>query len=129
MISRHYRLLFLGLLYCLLFRRTHHLRDATYIIDQPGCCVVPKMAKEQFTSAMTMYLRMLLGKKTRVWGFTAQIITTPAENVNPPIPLDVDNGLPGIELWFGKSTSTKIGLLCRLDSCDAMNIGNLRVYK
>ena len=37
-------------------------------------------------------------KNTRIWVFTAQILTTPAANINPPMPLDVDNGLPGIEL-------------------------------
>ena len=44
-------------------------------------------------------------KKTIICFFTAQIITTPAENINPLMPLDVDNGVPGIELWFDKSAS------------------------
>ena len=68
-------------------------------------------------------------KKTRIWVFTAQILTKLAANIDPPISLDVDNGLPGIELWFGKSSSTEIGLLCHLHSCAAMNIGNLRVHQ
>ena len=60
-------------------------------------------------------------KKIRIWVFTAQILTIPAANINPPVTLNVDNGLPRIELWFGKSASTKIGLLCHLDLYAAMN--------
>ena len=55
-------------------------------------------------------------KKSRIWIFTAQILATPAANINPSMPLDVDYGTPGIELWFGKYSSTDIGLLCHLDS-------------
>ena len=64
-------------------------------------------------------------KKIRIWVFTAQILTTSVANINPPMPLDVDNELPGIELWFGISTSPEIGLLYHLDSCAAMNKGNI----
>ena len=67
-------------------------------------------------------------KKSRAWVLTAQIFTTPAANINPPIPLDVDNGLPGIELWFGKYYNSEVGLICHLDSCTAMNTWILRVY-
>ena len=42
-------------------------------------------------------------KKNRAWVFTAQVFTTLAVNINPPIPLDVGNVIPGIELWFGKN--------------------------
>ena len=67
-------------------------------------------------------------KKSRAWVFAADIFTTPAANINPPMPLDVDNGLPGIELWFGKEENSEVGLLCHLDSWAAMNTGNLRVH-
>ena len=45
------------------------------------------------------------------------------------MPLDVDNGIPVIELWFGRNEDSKVGLMCHLDSCATMNIGNLRVYQ
>ena len=35
-------------------------------------------------------------KKGRAWVFTADIFATLAANINPPMPLDVDNRLPGI---------------------------------
>ena len=68
-------------------------------------------------------------KKIRAWVFTAQIFTTPAANINPPMPLGVDNGLPGIDLWFGNDCNSEVGLLCHLDSCADMNTGNLRVHQ
>ena len=66
-------------------------------------------------------------KKGRMWVFSAQILTTPANTMNPHMPLDVDNALPGIELWFSKDLSSEIGLLCHLDTCTAMNTGNLQL--
>ena len=68
-------------------------------------------------------------KKDRLWVFTAQILATPASDSNLPMPLDVDNGLPGVELWFGREAPYEIGLLCHLDSCAAMNTGNLQVHQ
>ena len=68
-------------------------------------------------------------KKSRAWVFTAQIFTTLAANINPLMPLYVDNGLPGIELWFGNDCNSEAVLVCHLDSCAATNNGNLRVYQ
>ena len=68
-------------------------------------------------------------KKGRLWVFTAQILVTPASDSNPPMPLDVDNGLSGVELWFGCEASSEIGLLCHLDSCAVMNTGTLQVHQ
>ena len=36
--------------------------------------------------------------KGRMWVFTAQVLTIPAAEYSPPMPVDVDNGLPGIKL-------------------------------
>ena len=52
-----------------------------------------------------------------MWLFSVYILTTSASNMNPPIPLDVDNTLPGIELWF----PSKNGLLYHLNMCAAIN--------
>ena len=68
-------------------------------------------------------------KKGRAWVFTAQIIVTPTLAINSPMPLDVDNGLPGVELWFGHESVSEVGLLCHLDSCAAINTGNLHVHQ
>ena len=49
-----------------------------------------------------------------------------------PIPLTVDNGLPGIALWFGKPSfppSNSILFLCHIYTCAAMNTGNLKVHQ
>ena len=43
--------------------------------------------------------------------------------------LDIDNDLLGIEIWFGRTEESEVGLMCHLDSCATMNIGNLRVYQ
>ena len=42
------------------------------------------------------------------------------------MPIDVDNGLPGIELWFGREEADEVGMLCHMDTCAAMNTGNRR---
>ena len=61
--------------------------------------------------------------------FIAIILTTLTSRMNPPIPLDVDNGISGVELWFGNGASLEVGLLCHLDSCTAMNIINLQAHQ
>lgn len=43
--------------------------------------------------------------------------------------LDVDNVLPGVELWLGRNASSEVGLLMHLDSCAAMNTGKLSVHQ
>ena len=45
------------------------------------------------------------------------------------MPLDVDNGLPGIELWFGSSPANEISFICHVDKCVAMNTGKFTVHK
>ena len=43
--------------------------------------------------------------------------------------LDVDNGLPGIKLWFGNNEANNLVFICHLDTCVAMNTGNLAVHQ
>ena len=45
------------------------------------------------------------------------------------MPLDVDNGLPGVELWLGTKEDDEICVICYLDSCAAMDTGNIRVHQ
>ena len=63
-------------------------------------------------------------KKPRIWVFTADILISDTKAITPPMPLDVDNGLPGIELWFGTSPDNECGFICHMDTCVAMNTGN-----
>ena len=43
--------------------------------------------------------------------------------------LDVDNGLPDVELWFGHESMSEVGLLCHLESCVDMRTGKLHVHQ
>ena len=61
--------------------------------------------------------------------FTAQILATLASDSKPPVNLDIYNGLTGVNIWFGCKDLSEIGLLCHLDSCTAMNTGNLQVHQ
>jgi len=45
------------------------------------------------------------------------------------MPLDLDNGLPAIEMKFGMTDIDELCFLCHVDSCAAINIGNLRVHE
>ena len=47
----------------------------------------------------------------------------------PPMSLDVNNGSHGIELWFGDNEKNEVGFIWYMDTCAAMNMGNLAVYK
>ena len=49
--------------------------------------------------------------------------------MTPPMPLDVDNSLPVIELWFGNNEKNEVGFICHTDTCAVMNTGNLEVHK
>ena len=39
-------------------------------------------------------------KRGIIWIFSANILVSDAASITPPMPLDIDNELPGIELWF-----------------------------
>ena len=65
-------------------------------------------------------------KKRRLWVISAQIFIS---NTNKPMPLDLDNGLPVICLQFGRSAKQEISFGCHVDTCAAMNTGNLLVHK
>ena len=45
------------------------------------------------------------------------------------MPLDVDNGRPGIELLFGTSPANEMSFIYHMDTCAAMNTENLTVHK
>ena len=45
------------------------------------------------------------------------------------MPLDLDNGLPAIEVRFGSNSNDETCFLCHVDSCAAMNTGNLLMHE
>ena len=62
-------------------------------------------------------------------GFSAHILISDTHSITYPIPLNVDNGLPGIELWFGTDLIHEIGIIFHMDTCVAINTSNLMVHK
>ena len=68
-------------------------------------------------------------KKGRLWVFSANILVSNAQIIAPPMPLDVDNGLPGIELWLGNDAKDEMCFICHMDTCAAMNTCNLAVHQ
>ena len=46
-----------------------------------------------------------------------------------PIPLDVDNGLPGIEMRLGTTDDTEVTFIRHVDTCAAMSTGNLQLHE
>ena len=68
-------------------------------------------------------------KRGRQWVFSAILVVVGHQVTTPQIPLDVDNKLPGIELWFGTSDENEVGFLCHMDTCAVMNTDNLAVHQ
>lgn len=50
-------------------------------------------------------------------------------NIIRQMPLDLDNGLPGVLLRIGSDNTTDTSFLCHIDSCAAMNTGNLLLHQ
>ena len=51
------------------------------------------------------------------------------EKITRQMPLDIDNGLPGILLRLGTDNQSDTCFLCHIDSCAAMNTGNLLLHQ
>ena len=51
------------------------------------------------------------------------------ERIIRSMPLDLDNGLPGILLRLGRDARSETCFLCHVDSCAAMNTGNLLLHQ
>ena len=48
---------------------------------------------------------------------------------SPPMPLTVDNKLPGCLLRFGKTAEDEVSFICHVDTCAAMSTGNLGLHQ
>ena len=68
-------------------------------------------------------------KKSRLWISSMNIMVNDTLSISPPMPLDVDNGFPGIEVCFGISSENEFGYMCHIDTCAAMNTGDLLVHQ
>ena len=68
-------------------------------------------------------------KKSHLWISSMNIMVNDTLSISPPMPLDVDNGFPGIEVCFGISSENEFGYMCHIDTCAAMNTGDLLVHQ
>ena len=69
-------------------------------------------------------------KKTSFYIYTAHILATPPNVTVRQIPLDLDNGIPCVALRIGKTNNDDtITFLSHVDTCAAMNTGNLLFHK
>ena len=68
-------------------------------------------------------------KKSRLWICSANILVKDTLGIFPPMPLDVDNGFSGIKLWFGTSSENEVGCIFHMDTCAAMNTGDLLAHQ
>ena len=67
---------------------------------------------------------------TPLWITTAHLLQHQQGPTTRPMPLDLDNGLPGITMKFGKDRNAPgASFLCHLDTCAGMSTGRLDVHK
>ncbi len=67
-------------------------------------------------------------KRTRLYVVSASILRSSVAPTRQ-MPLDLDNGLPGILVRFGSTDEEEISFTCLVDTCAAMNTGNLKVHQ
>ena len=68
-------------------------------------------------------------KKARMFTLNGTLLNVGATSDLRPMPLALDNGLPAAVLRFGTSVEDEIPFSCHLDSCAAMNTGNLHLHQ
>ena len=70
-------------------------------------------------------------KKPRLFVYAARVFAASIRQHQRlrHMPLDLDNGLPAIEVRFGSNTNDETCFLCHVDSCAAMNTGNLLMHE
>ena len=56
-----------------------------------------------------------------MWIFSTNSLEVSGQIITPPMPIAVDNALPGIELWLGNEEKNEVTLLCHMDTCSAMS--------
>ena len=68
-------------------------------------------------------------KKQRLFVLSGTILNTTTTSDLRPMPLSLDNSLPAAIFRFGTSAENEIPFPCHLDSCAAMNTGNLTLHQ
>ena len=69
-------------------------------------------------------------KKHRLFVHVAKILVSKGTSAAiPRMPLELSNKLPGIVFQVGPAVGKTVGFLCHLDTCAAMNTGNLRMHQ
>ena len=73
-----------------------------------------------------------VAKRSRLFVTSARIFNQSANQLMQPIPLDIDKGLPQIQVRFGNPTASleeHISFSCHVDTFAAMNTSNILVHK
>ena len=69
-------------------------------------------------------------KKDRLFVHVAKVLVSNGTRaVICKMPLDLSNKLPGIVFQVGPPSKKSVGFLCHLDTCAAMNTGNLKMHQ
>ena len=68
-------------------------------------------------------------KKQRLWVMSAHMLNTSGSREVRPMPLSLDNNLPAAVFRFGSTDTNEIPFSCHIDTCAAMNTGNLRLHQ
>ena len=69
-------------------------------------------------------------KEGRLWVYYAKVFVSQLAKLRiRPMPLKIDNGLPGIVLRVGEKHGRDVSFLCHVDTCAAMNTGNLKLHQ
>ena len=92
----------------------------------------PSSSSHNATPSNTNSQNSSSSKRSRLFLMSAQIFQTSPSSSLPPMPLDVDNGLPAIAMQFGienNSPNSLISFTCHIDSCAAMNTGNMLIHQ
>ena len=67
-------------------------------------------------------------KRNRLYVMSASLLKNTVTAARH-MPLDLDNGLPGILIRFGTEDKNESSFVCLVDTCAAMNTGNLKVHQ
>jgi len=68
-------------------------------------------------------------KKSRIFVYAARVFAAHTHQQLRHMPLDLDNGLPAIDMRFGLDDMTETCFACYVDSCAAMKTGNLLIHQ
>ena len=65
-------------------------------------------------------------KNARLFITIGSLLVSTTSKHRAPMPLDVDNGLPGVEMRLGRDNVSELSFICHVDTCAGMSTGNLK---